>query len=55
LENLLHALSMHCNLEANAGNDLTLAVVVLLGQLATTADALDLVAFTGITGHSLRR
>ena len=47
----MHALSMHFAISKRTlATTLTLAAVVLLGQLATTADALDLVAFTGITG-----
>jgi hypothetical protein len=47
----MHALSMRHRVSKKAVTAALVATtVVLLGMLATAADALDLVAFTGITG-----
>lgn len=47
----MHALSMHSALSKRTlAAALMVATVALLGMVATAADALDLVAFTGITG-----
>jgi hypothetical protein len=47
----MHALLMHSAISKRAlATTLTVAAVALLGILGTTADALDLVTFTGITG-----
>ena len=47
----MHTLSMHFALsKRTVATALMAATVALLGILATTAEALDLVAFTGITG-----
>jgi hypothetical protein len=47
----MHALLMHTAISKRTlATTLTVAAVALLGLLATTADALDLVTFTGITG-----
>ena len=47
----MHALLMHSAISKRTlAMTLTVAAVALLGILATTADALDLVTFTGITG-----
>ena len=47
----MHALLMHSAISTRTmGATLVVATVTVLGLLATTADALDLVTFTGITG-----
>src|SRR5262249_17497185 len=47
----MHALSTHSAITRKAlAPGLAIASIPLLGLLATAADALDLVAFTGITG-----
>lgn len=47
----MHARLMHSALSKRTlAATLTVAAVALLGLVATTADALDLVTFTGITG-----
>ena len=47
----MHALLMHSAISKRTmGATLVVATVTVLGLLATTADALDLVTFTGITG-----
>ena len=46
----MRALSMHHPVSKKTLAMLIVTTVVLLGMLATAADALDLVAFTGIVG-----
>ena len=47
----MHTLAMHFALSKRAVTTvLVIAAVAMLGMIATAAEALDLVAFTGITG-----
>ena len=46
----MHTLSMHFALSKRTVATALMVATVALGILATTAEALDLVAFTGITG-----